>query len=114
MKAPLWPIIGKAEEDRIQESLERRDWSRGLDIEEFENAFAEYCDTKYALLVNSGTDALTIALKAAGVEPGDEVIVPGLTWPSSAIAIMECGAQAVIVDVEPDTYSICPQRVRRP
>lgn len=108
---PTWPIWGEEELSYFQACLQSGDWSRGQATDEFEQAFAEFCGCKYALLVNSGTDALIIALRAIGIEPEDEVIVPGLTWPSTALAVLECGAKAVIVDIEPHTYGISPQSV---
>ena len=106
-----WPLWGEEELAYFQSCLESRNWSRGQATTDFEQAFAEFCGCKHALLVNSGTDALIIALRAIGVEPGDEVIVPGLTWPSTGLAVLECGAKAIIVDIEPHTYGISPQSV---
>jgi dTDP-4-amino-4,6-dideoxygalactose transaminase len=108
---PSWPIWGEEELKYFQACLQSGNWSRGQATDKFEQVFAEFCGCKYALLVNSGTDALIIALRAIGVEPGDEIIVPGLTWPSTALAVLECGAKAVIVDIEPHTYGISPQSV---
>lgn len=108
---PTWPLWGEEELTYFQSCLESGNWSRGQATIDFEKAFAEYCGCKHALLVNSGTDALIIALRAIGVKTGDEVIVPGLTWPSTALAVLECGAKAIIVDIEPHTYGISPQSV---
>lgn len=108
---PTWPIWGDEELSYFRACLQSKNWSRGQATLDFEQAFAEFCGCKYALLVNSGTEALIIALRAIGIESGDEVIVPGLTWPSTALAVLECGAKAVIVDIEPHTYGISPQSV---
>jgi len=108
---PTWPIWGDEELSHFQACLQSGNWSRGQATLDFEQAFAEFCGCKYALLVNSGTEALIIALRAIGIESGDEVIVPGLTWPSTALAVLECGATVVIVDIEPHTYGISPQSV---
>lgn len=106
---PTWPIWGDEELNYIKYCLESDEWSRGQTIIDFETAFADFCGCKHALLVNSGTSALISALRAVGVGPSDEVIVPGLTWPSTAIAVLECGAKAVFVDIEPQSYGISLQ-----
>jgi len=109
-----WPIWDTNSTNFIKAFLLSNDsWSRGRIIEKFEKSFANYCNCKYCLLVNSGTSALKLALMASGVGPGDEVILPGLTWPSTAIAVMECGAKAVIVDIEISTFGISPEAVRK-
>lgn len=108
---PSWPIWGNEEIDQVRDCLESREWSRGQVIRDFEDQFSRFCGCKYALLVNNGTTALIIALQTLGVGKDDEVIVPGLTWPSTALAVLECGAIAVIVDIEQDSYAISPQKV---
>jgi dTDP-4-amino-4,6-dideoxygalactose transaminase len=75
----------------------------GEEVERFESEFAEFCSVGHCIGVASGTAALTIALIAAGVGPGDEVIVPGHTFVSSALAVVHAGATVVFCDVEPDT-----------
>ena len=71
----------------------------GNKVEEFEEAWANYCTAKYAVGVSNGLDALTLALKAVGIEPGDEVIVPSHTYIATWLAISHCGA--IPVPVEP-------------
>ena len=75
----------------------------GEEVERFETEFAAYCSVEYCVGVGSGTAALAIALMAAGVGPGDEVIVPGHTFVASALAVVQAGASVVFCDVEPDT-----------
>lgn len=96
---------------RLKDCLESREWSRGRVIRDFEDEYSRFCGCKHTLLVNNGTTALRIALQALGIGRDDEVLVPGLTWPSTATAVLECGATAVIVDIEQDSYAISPQSV---
>jgi dTDP-4-amino-4,6-dideoxygalactose transaminase len=78
----------------------------------FENQFAEKLGVKHLLTVNSGTSALISALAAAGIGPGDEVLVPAYTWVSSAIAPLAVGAVPIIVDVD-ETLTIDPEDIKR-
>ncbi len=78
----------------------------GPELESFESEFAEYCGTHHCVGVGSGLSALELALRAAGVRPGDEVIVPAYTWVATWIAVTETGARPVPVDVEEQTYNI--------
>jgi dTDP-3-amino-3,4,6-trideoxy-alpha-D-glucose transaminase len=75
----------------------------GEEVERFESEFAEFCSVSHCVGVASGTAALTIALIASGIGPGDEVIVPGHTFISSALAVVHAGATVVFCDVERDT-----------
>ncbi len=74
----------------------------GEELQHFETAFAEYLGAKYCIGVNSGLDALTLALRALGIGPGDEVIVPANTYIATVLAITENGANPILV--EPDEY----------
>ena len=91
----------------LMETIERigRDsaFTLGPELERFEAAFAEFCRTKYAAGVSSGTAALEIALRALDIGPGDEVIVPTYSFIATAEAVSTVGATPVIVDVEDDT-----------
>ncbi len=89
--------------------FEKGDYILGEQAVTFEGAFAKYCDCAYGVGVNSGTDALYLALCALDIGPGDEVIVPTFTFIATALCVSFCGAQAVFVDIEPDTYNIDPQ-----
>mgnify|MGYP002761029153 CR=1 FL=1 len=75
----------------------------GPPVEEFEASFAEYVDCDYAVAVNSGTDALRFALRAADVEKGEEVITVSHTWISSVDGIVHNGSRPRFVDVDPST-----------
>ncbi|MCM3874662.1 MAG: DegT/DnrJ/EryC1/StrS family aminotransferase [Pyrinomonadaceae bacterium] len=85
--------------------------SCGKYVEKFERAFADFCGVRHAVSCSSGTAALHVALLALGVGPGDEVIVPTLTFVSTANAVTYCGARPRFVDIEPDTWTLDPGRV---
>src|SRR5689334_13362692 len=80
--------------------------SHGHYVGAFEDAFAKYCGVGHAIATNNGTTALHLALVALGVGPGDEVIVPTVTYIATANAVAYCGATPVFVDVEPGTLNI--------
>lgn len=82
--------------------------SSGRFITDFEKAFAEFCGVRHAVAVNNGTTALHLALVAMGVGPGDEVIVPDLTYIASANAVRYCGATPVFADNERRTFNLDP------
>jgi dTDP-4-amino-4,6-dideoxygalactose transaminase len=90
----------------IQGVLDRADFILGQDVVKFEEEFAAYCGTKYAVGVDSGVSALELSLRALGVGPGDEVIVPTHTFAASAAAITFSGAKPVFVDADPATWNI--------
>jgi len=85
--------------------------SSGGFVKELEKKFAEYLGTAHAVTVTNGTAALHLALVAAGVGPGDEVIVPTFTMVASAAAVCYTGAKPVFVDCEPDTFNIDVARI---
>jgi len=111
-----WPEFGKREEKLLLEVLNSGIWWRGgfannpeaSKVAQFENAWAKYQDAKYCVAVTNGTTALECALKAAGIEAGDEVLVPALTFVASATAIALVNAIPVFVDVDPETFNISP------
>ncbi|HXP36564.1 MAG TPA: DegT/DnrJ/EryC1/StrS family aminotransferase, partial [Solirubrobacteraceae bacterium] len=84
----------------------------GPEVAAFEREWAAYCGTSEAIGVANGTDALTIALRAMGVGPGDEVVVPSYTFYASAEAIPPTGATPVFCDIDPDTYCVTAETVR--
>jgi len=91
---------------RVEEALRSGRFVKGPLVEQFEAAFADACDAEHAVAVNSGTDAIYLALKSVGVGEGDQVIVPAHTFFASASPILELGAEPVFVDVDPLTYTM--------
>ena len=83
----------------------------GPEVMSFEGRFAEYCRTSHCLAVNSGTSALHLALLAAGVGPGDEVITVSMTFVATTAAILYSGAKPVFVDVDPVTWTMDPDLI---
>ena len=91
--------------------LSRAAYTMGPELAKFEAAFAHYCGVGHCAGVSTGTDAVRLALQAAGVKPGDEVIVPVNTFIATAEAVSHCGATPVFVDCLPDTANIDPSRI---
>ncbi|MGH9642538.1 MAG: DegT/DnrJ/EryC1/StrS family aminotransferase [Terriglobales bacterium] len=81
-------------------------------VQEFEAAFAGFCDTRQAVAVNSGTDALRFALMACGVRPGDVVVTVPNTFIATTEAISQCGALPDFVDIDEQTYNMNPAKLR--
>lgn len=109
-----WPApheIDEIDEQQLLGALRSGIWSAGRATQTFETEFAEFCGARYCLLVENGTAALKLALQAVGVGPGVEVIIPGMTWPSVAAAVLECNAIPVPVDVDLSTFAISPRTV---
>lgn len=108
------PIIGERELDYVTEVV-RSGWvsSLGPYVKRFEQSFAEYVNAARAVAVANGTVALHLALHALGIGPGDEVIVPDLTFVATANAVLYTGAKPILVDVEPDTWCIDPVAIER-
>lgn len=106
------PILNGNERKYVDECIDTG-WisANGRFIQEFEKKFAEFCGCKYALACSNGTVTLHLALKALGIGPGDEVIMPTLTYIATANAVTYCGATPVFVDSEPSTWNIDPQKV---
>ena len=107
------PTLNGNEKRYVLECLETT-WisSIGRFITEFERAFARFCGVEHAVGVNNGTNALHLALVALGLKPGDEVIVPTLTYIATANAVTYCGAKPVLVDCNPRTLNMDPASYR--
>jgi perosamine synthetase len=103
------PVLDGREREYVMECLETG-WisSMGRFIAAFEDRFAAYCGVKHAVAVNNGTTALHLALVALDLQPGDEVLVPSLTYIASANAVKYCNATPVFVDNEPRTFNLDP------
>jgi dTDP-4-amino-4,6-dideoxygalactose transaminase len=117
-KIPFVDLITPHQELQIQlmdvfrTALQTAGFVGGPAVEEFEREFAAYCDAKYAVGVGSGTDALRLALIAAGVGPGDSVITVPLTFIATTEAITQAGAQPEFVDIDEQTYTMSPEKLR--
>ena len=83
----------------------------GPEVAAFEERFAGYCGVQYCAALNSGTSALHLALLAAGIGPGDEVITVSMTFVATTAAILYCGAKPVFVDVDPNTWTMDPNLI---
>jgi perosamine synthetase len=102
------PSFGLAEEQAVVDVI-RSGWvSQGPRVAEFERRFAEYVGAREAVAVSSCTTALHLALVAAGVRPGDEVLCPSLSFVATANAVVYAGAKPVFVDINPFTFNIDP------
>jgi len=108
------PLLSLQDEirQRVADVLQRGVYILGPEVEAFEREFAEYLGVRHAIGVGNGTDAITIGLRALGVGPGDEVVVPSLTFYASAEAIVNAGARPVFCDVDLDTRNVTPDTVR--
>jgi dTDP-3-amino-3,4,6-trideoxy-alpha-D-glucose transaminase len=118
MSVPLFdtstPVYGLHAELRaaVERVLDSERYILGPEVSAFEHEFAEYCGVGQAVGVANGTEAITIALRAMGVGPGDEVVVPSFTFYASAEAIPPTGATPVFCDIDPDTYCVTADTVR--
>lgn len=114
MKYPIYqPNLGGNEKRYVNEALDST-WisSKGPFVERFEEMVAEAAGVKHAAAVSNGTVALHLALLSAGIGPGDTVIVPNLTYVASANAVLYCGADVRLVDVDADTWNISDVAIR--
>jgi len=105
-----WPVYTKAEARALQKVLASRNWGGypfpNRFAELFARKFARFHGAKYGLAVANGTIAIEIALHAAGIKPGDEVIVPAYTWEGTVGPVLRLNAVPVFVDVDPKTYCL--------
>jgi dTDP-4-amino-4,6-dideoxygalactose transaminase len=115
-----WPIHGDLERQYLGEVLDSGVWWRGgysdensgqSKVASFERAFADYQDAAYGVAVTNGTQAIECALKALGIKPGDEVIVPAVTFIATATAVILVNAIPIIVDIDPATLQISPAAI---
>jgi perosamine synthetase len=105
------PAIGQDEISAVTAVLESGMLASGERVAEFERNFADYCGSTHAVAINNGTAALHVALLAADIGQGDEVIVPSFTFFATASAVSMTGAKPVFVDVHERTYNIDPVQV---
>lgn len=116
---PTWPQFDQRDEAALLKAFRSGQWWRGGTVEEqaasqcgrFERAFAKYHDAPYGLVVCNGTIAVELALRAAGVKAGDEVIVPALSFVVSASAALPLGAVPIFADADPLTCQMDPDAI---
>lgn len=108
-----WPLVSEDDIAAVTATLRsgKLTWINNETVPALERAWAEYVGSRYCIAFNSGTSALHGAVAAAGVEPGDEVLVPALTFMASAAAIVHHQGLPVFVDIDPWTYNIDPSRL---
>ena len=100
-------------DDAISKVIQDADFILGREVRLFEEEFAEFCDSSYAVGVDSGTSALELALRAFDIGPGDEVITAANSFIASALGISHAGAKPVLVDVDPFTYTLDVKALER-
>jgi dTDP-4-amino-4,6-dideoxygalactose transaminase len=103
--------LGREEKDRVAAVLDSGLLVQGAEVAAFEEEFSALVSGRHCVALNSGTSALHLGLLAAGVGPGDEVIVPSFTFAATANAVARAGATPVFVDIEPDHYTLDPAAV---
>ena len=108
-----WPIFGAPEEKRLLRTLRSGKWGRlnGPEVAEFERRFATQHGCRHGIAVVNGTVSLRLGLMAAGLQAGDEVIVPPYTFFSTASAVIEANAVPVFADIDFDTFNLDPAAV---
>jgi perosamine synthetase len=106
------PVLDGNEALYVQECLRTNSISSvGRFVADFERKFAEFCSVRHAISTCNGTCALHLALIALGLKPGDEVIVPTLTYVATANVVRYCGGRPVLVDVDRTTFNIDPAAI---
>lgn len=118
MTIPLFDIersllpLRDALQQRVREVIEAGRFVLGPEVKAFEDELAAYLGVRHVIGVANGTDAITIALRALGVQPGDEVVVPSFTFYATAEAVVTAGARPVFCEVDMDTRNVTPETVR--
>jgi dTDP-4-amino-4,6-dideoxygalactose transaminase len=112
---PIWPDFDQSDEQAIMDVLRSGKWGRhqGTCTDVFETAFAAYQGANFGVAVMNGSVALRIALLAAGIQEGDEVIVPAYSFIATASAVIESNAIPVFCDIDRDTYCLSPASVEQ-
>lgn len=105
------PNLGNEEAKNLQKAVKSGWVSGGAFVDRFEKEFARYCGVKFAVTTCNGTSALHLALRCLGIGPGDEVIVPALTFVATINAVLYTGAKPIFVDIEPETLGINPKLI---
>ncbi len=108
---PLAPLMDEIQR-RVADVVRAGSYILGPEVQAFEREFADYLGVRHAIGVANGTDAITIGLRALGVQPGDEVVVPSLTFYASAEAVVLAGATPAFCDIDPGTRNVSVHTVR--
>jgi dTDP-4-amino-4,6-dideoxygalactose transaminase len=110
---PAWPVHDENEESALVAVLRSGEWWYGERVQQFEREFAAFQGAAYGVSCTNGTTAIEMGLRALGVLPGDEVIVPPYTFVATASAVITLGAIPVFADIEPETLCLDPRDVAR-
>lgn len=105
------PLLGEEEREAVDRVLRSGMVAQGPEVAAFESEFSALVDGRHCVAVNSGTSALHMAFLAAGVGPGDEVVVPSFTFAATANSVALTGATPVFADIEPDQFNLDPDAV---
>ena len=105
------PLIGDEEKKAVCSVLDSGMLAQGPKVKEFEESFANFIGTKFAVATSSGTTALCAALHGLGIKQGDEVITTSFTFIATSNSILDCGAKPVFVDIDPKTFNIDPKKI---
>ncbi|MFW6040708.1 MAG: DegT/DnrJ/EryC1/StrS family aminotransferase [Thermoplasmatota archaeon] len=106
------PIVDEEEVEAVREVILSGYYAPGPKVDKFEKEFSDYIGTDYAAAVNGGTAALHVSLAAAGIGPGDEVIVPPMTFFATVAAVLHQNAIPVFADIEQDSFCIDPEDIK--
>jgi len=109
-----FPILGSEEKKNLSDCIETG-WisSRGKYVEKFEKSFSGFCGVRYGVSVSNGTTALMLAFMALGIKPGEEIIIPDITFGATANAAMMLGIRPVLVDVDRENWNIDPEDLEK-
>ena len=114
LPTPAWPVSGEQDVQWMTEVVKSGQWSwLGQHERAFCEEYSRFIGSQYTIGLANGTVTLQCALQAVGVEPGDEVIVPGMTWCATAQAAMDIGADVVFVDIDAETLAIDPAAIEK-
>ncbi len=113
VKVIPWPYFDEKEKEYLNNVLASGYWAYlGPFEERLERDFADFCGCRYSVAATNGTHTLRMALEALGTGPGDEVLVPAMTWQATASAVLDVNAIPILVDVDPETFTISPEGIK--
>jgi perosamine synthetase len=114
LKVPYFvPWITKEDKKSLMDVLNQRWLTNGPILQKFEYAFSKFIKSKYSIGVSNATHGLHLCLRSLGVGPGDEVIVPTMTFASTADVVTYCGAKPILVDVDMDTFNVSTFQIKK-